>query len=62
MPGNLSPRSNQLLAEAEEIMVMARNLQARGMDLEACMFALAANQRLRAIQALEDMREAADAG
>lgn len=61
MPADLSPRSRQLLAEANEILAMAKDLQARGLDAEAVAFALAANERLCGVRALESMREAADA-
>jgi len=59
MTDDLCPRSRQLLAEADEIIVMAKNLHMYGLHAEAVTFVRAANERIRAIHALEARRAVA---
>ena len=54
----LSPAQAALLDEATQIIDMAQNLQARGKYTESVEFALAARQRLTAIQAIGRMKDA----
>jgi len=56
----MSPAETYLLAEAQEIIGMAKSLQTHGQDAEAMEFVWAAALRLQAIRALQDMRQAAE--
>jgi len=53
-----TPAIQKLADEAVEIATMAADLRDRGLAAESVFFALAAAERLRAIEALRRMRDA----
>ncbi len=54
----MCPAARAYLAEADEIIAMAQDLSARGLAAEAVTFALAAQERINAAKALQELANA----
>jgi hypothetical protein len=59
--GEVSPAVARLLAAADEVLTMAKELRAQGSDADCLACALFANEYVRAARAMQDMEDASHA-
>jgi hypothetical protein len=55
----VSPAVTKLLAAADEVLVMAKDLRKKGLHAESLAFALHANEYVRAARSMQTMETAA---